>query len=376
MQSRIKTLAKKEKKEKLEPLKNLDFSFACQPVKCNYLMRVENLTCGYRNEKPLIENLNFGIGPNDKICVIGKNGKGKTTLLKCVAGILQPLSGNIICNPNSKIGFYEQTNVSSLVKERTVSEEILYSEKGTDFQTARNIAGAMMFEGDSALKKIGVLSGGEKARVMLGKLLVTPCNLLLLDEPTNHLDMDSSDALLAAIDNFEGTVIMVTHNEMFLFAIARKLIVFHNEKVFFFDGTYSDFLEKGGWDSEPDNSDLMEEDKKNQPRKLSKKELRKYRSEIITKKTKILKPKRERIAELEKEIDSAEIRYERLTKELIEASEKGDGAKIAKLSSAHSQCQGLIDERFAQFEKLTEELEKDEESFAMEIAELEKSLSV
>ena len=95
-----------------------------------------------------------------------------------------------------------------------------------DRQTARNICGAMMFSGDDALKRISVLSGGEKSRVMLGRLLVTPVNVLLLDEPTNHLDMESSDALLAAIDSFEGVVVMVTHNEMFLHALAHRLVVF------------------------------------------------------------------------------------------------------------------------------------------------------
>ena len=103
-------------------------------------------------------------------------------------------------------GVFEQTHIKSLVDTRTVEDEILYAHPDVDRQAARNICGAMMFSGDDALKKISVLSGGEKSRVMLGKLLVTPVNLLLLDEPTNHLDMDACDALLAALDNFSGTV--------------------------------------------------------------------------------------------------------------------------------------------------------------------------
>ena len=130
---------------------------------------------------------------------------------------------------------------------RTVEEEILYSHPDMDRQRARNICGAMMFSGDDALKRISVLSGGEKSRVMLGKLLATPMNLLLLDEPTNHLDMESCDALLAAIDFFEGTVIMVTHNEMFLHSLAERLIVFQNDHIEVFDGSYREFLEKDGW---------------------------------------------------------------------------------------------------------------------------------
>ena len=127
-------------------------------------------------------------------------------------------------------------NIHTLAYTRTVEEEILYSHPDVDRQQARNICGAMLFEGDKALKKIGVLSGGEKSRVLIGKLLATPANLLLLDEPTNHLDLESCDALLAAIDNFEGTVAMVTHNEMFLKTIAQRLIVFHNEEIYVFEG--------------------------------------------------------------------------------------------------------------------------------------------
>jgi ABC-type cobalamin/Fe3+-siderophores transport system ATPase subunit len=114
------------------------------------------------------------------------------------------------------------------------------------------ICGVMMFEGDDALKKIKVLSGGEKSRVLLGKLIAAPLNLLLLDEPNNHLDMESSDALLTAIDNFDGAVVMVTHNEMFLHALAERLIVFQDEGVSVFEGSYERFLERVGWKGEED----------------------------------------------------------------------------------------------------------------------------
>ena len=108
----------------------------------------------------------------------------------------------------------------------------------------------MLFEGDRALKKISVLSGGEKSRVLLGKMLATPSNLLLLDEPTNHLDMESVDSLIEAIDAFEGAVILATHSEMILHALAERLIVFEGGKPWLFEGTYGDFLERVGWQDE------------------------------------------------------------------------------------------------------------------------------
>ena len=115
---------------------------------------------------------------------------------------------------------------------------------------SRAICGLMMFEGDNALKKVSVLSGGEKSRVLLGKLLVSPANLLMLDEPTNHLDMESIDSLIEAIEAFDGAVIIVTHSELMLEAVATRLIVYDNDTISLFEGTYLDFLERVGWSEE------------------------------------------------------------------------------------------------------------------------------
>ena len=231
VQSRVKTLGKMEKKDKLERIKTLDFSFRSAPYRGKRILGASGISFSYDQDTPLISDLDITIGAGDRVCVIGKNGKGKTTLLKILAGTLSPQTGQVDYNPASIKGFFEQTNVNHLIDSRTIEEEILYSHHDIERQTARNICGVMMFEGDSALKKIGVLSGGEKSRVLLGKLLATPVNLLILDEPTNHLDMDSCDALLAALDSFEGAVVMVTHNEMFLHALAERLIVFQDDNV-------------------------------------------------------------------------------------------------------------------------------------------------
>ena len=230
VQSRIKTLSKMTRQEKLDKVKNLEFSFQTQPFSAKHVLTVRNLGFGFDPEAPLIQDLDFSIQAGERICVIGKNGKGKTTLLKLLAGSLTPQKGDITFHPAITAGVFEQTNIQTLVDSRTVEEEILYSHPHVDRQLARNICGAMMFGGETALKKIAVLSGGEKSRVMLGKILVTPVNLLLLDEPTNHLDMESCDALLEAIDSFDGTVIMVTHNELFLHALAERLIVFRPKR--------------------------------------------------------------------------------------------------------------------------------------------------
>ena len=359
VQSRIKTLKKMEKTAKLEQLKFLEFSFRYRPFPGKQALTAGNVSFSYDAQKSLIEDFSITIPAGEKICVVGKNGKGKTTLLKLLAGKLTPQSGQITYHPAIKKGFFEQTNVKSLVDARTVEEEILYSQPDVDRQHARDICGAMLFSGDDALKKISVLSGGEKSRVMLGKLLVTPANLLLLDEPTNHLDMESSDALLAAIDSFEGTVIMVTHNEMFLHSLAERLIVFQSDTIKSFEGSYQEFLEKGGWQDETQSSpkDRSKENRTGHITKRTKKEMRRQRSEIIAQRSTAVKPLQNRITRIENDIETRETELGHLNEAMQQASQNQDGAEIVELSQAIHTCQTMIDQIFDKLEQTSNELD-------------------
>jgi ATP-binding cassette subfamily F protein 3 len=384
VQSRVKTLQKMEKREKLERIKGLDFSFQNRPFKGKQLMLAENLAFSYDMKTPLIKDLSFSVAPGDRICVVGKNGRGKTTLIKILAGLLEPQKGILSQAPTLDMGVYEQTNVKTLVDERTVVDEVMYAEKGVDLQRARNICGLMMFEGDSALKKIAVLSGGEKSRVMLGKLLARPVNLLLLDEPTNHLDMESCDALLIALDNFDGAVIMVTHNEMFLHTLANRLIVFKDGHVSMFEGSYGYFLEKGGWgDAQTSQvsktsevslaqmSEVSKTPEASSAPKLNKKEMRRRRSEIIAEKGRVLKPLSEGITRAENGIDAREKELERLNQEMQSASQGRNGQKIKEISRALHACQTAIDQGFKDLEDLTRQLEEQQSLFDKKLALLE-----
>jgi ATP-binding cassette subfamily F protein 3 len=373
VQSRIKTLQKMEKKEKLDELKTLDFSFRSLSLTTRQALTVRELCFAYDGQKTLIKDFAFTVGAREKICIIGKNGKGKTTLLKLLAGALKQQSGQIAYHPGIKKGFFEQTNVKSLVDARTVEEEIIYAGPDVDRQQARNICGAMMFSGDDALKKISVLSGGEKSRVMLGKLLVTPTNLLLLDEPTNHLDMESCDALLAAIDSFPYTVIMVTHNEMFLHTLAERLIVFQKDQVDVFNGSYQQFLDKCGWQNEHPNG-LPGEGQKNQHpvgAKLNRKEIRRRKSEIIARRSRAVKPLQQNIVRLENNIETREAEMDLLNDSMQQASQNQDGRLIAELSRSIHGCQSAIDGLFDELEKITDELDSQNTVFETQLKQLE-----
>ncbi len=366
VQSRIKTLNKMEKKEKLEALKNLEFSFKYKPVTSKQIMRAENISFSYNKDNMLIKDLSIIIGSEDKIAVIGKNGKGKSTLLKLFAGMLEPDSGNIIYHTGCLKGYYEQTNVSSLNPDNTIEEEIQSVSDTFDRSYVRNICGAMLFEQDNALKKIKVLSGGEKSRVMLGKIIASPLNVLMLDEPTNHLDMDACDSLIEAVDNFPGAVIMVTHNEMFLHALADKLIVFQDEYPYIFEGTYEEFLEKEGWKEENTPKD------KEVKTKLNKKDTRKLRSEIIAEKNKIIKPLEEQVSLLENNISSYEEEINMLNNKLLEASENGNGQLIGEYGKRIAELNNLIDDSFNQLDTFYKDLESKKQEYNERLNQIEE----
>ena len=375
VQSRIKTLQKMEKRDKLEKLKDLEFSFSEKPLPGKAALQAHDIGFAYQPEAPLFADISITLAAGERICIVGPNGKGKTTLLKILAGALAPQTGEVLYHPAIQKGFFEQTNVSHLIPNRTVEEEILYSDAGVDRQLARNICGAMLFSGDDALKKIAVLSGGEKSRVLLGKIIATPVNLLLLDEPTNHLDLEACDALLEALDAFEGTLILVTHNEMFLHALAERLIVFRENGVEVFDGRYQEFLEKGGWQDEKPSA-TAEPAATGAPaenQKAARKELRRRRSEISTRRTRTLKPLEDEMKRLERDIYRRDAEMAQLTQSMQMASEKGDGAKIAEVSQTMHACQKETDRLFDALDRATREHESLAVGFERELKEIEET---
>ena len=286
VQSKIKMVEKMGEMEKLANIESLDFDFKYQEFTGNAnMLNVDNLFFGYDKDQPLIKDLSFKIQKGDKICVIGKNGKGKSTLLKILIGELQKDKGDIVVNSKTQIGYFGQTNIDRLNLNNTIEEELRTVNISLPRTTILATAGKMLFSGDSAQKRISVLSGGEKSRVSLGKIILTPCNLLVLDEPTNHLDIESCEALCEAIENFKGASIIVSHNEYLLNNIANKLIVFDNDKTFLFEGNYQDFLNKIGWASEKENKTIKVEKNKTikEEKKFNKKEKDKLENLIFQK---------------------------------------------------------------------------------------------
>jgi ATP-binding cassette subfamily F protein 3 len=298
-QSKVKILEKMEILEDLDYDANLSFDFNYKDTAAKFLVEVKDLSFGYTPDNILFENITFALSRGETLGIIGKNGKGKSTLLNTIAGELQQLTGSVEFHPSCQFGHFGQTNISHLNQDNTIMDEIYSVNHKLAEAVIRSICGLMMFSGDNAKKKISLLSGGEKSRVMLGKIIAQDVNLLFLDEPTNHLDIDSIDALTNAIKAFPGSCIIVTHSEELLRAVCDRLIVFTNNGADYFNGTYDEFLEKIGWEDD----DTTEKKKVEKP-KRNKKEIKKLRAAVVTEKSQATKPIRTEIEKIEEMLPS------------------------------------------------------------------------
>jgi ATP-binding cassette subfamily F protein 3 len=372
VQSKIRMLEKHERKGKLIEERSLDFEFKAAPLPGKWLVEIDDLSFSFSEEgPPIIDGLRMAVRKKDRIAVIGKNGKGKTTLLKLIAGELIPRQGTIRPNQNLMPAYFGQMNVDRLDPGKTVLDEVLSAHTEYALGSARAICGAMLFEDEKALKKISVLSGGERSRVMLGKILARPANLILLDEPDNHLDAESIDALIEAIDDFNGAVIIVTHSEMILKAIATRLVVFDAGGVSLFEGGYTDFLERVGWTDEQTIASPDVETEHEEAQKIpTRKDLRKRRAQIIGDKSKALTPLKKQITELEHQITELERGIDRDNNALIEASRNGEGKKIESLSLAVYNARNRIEGLFEELDVATGEYERKSQIFEAQLSEL------
>ena len=337
VQSRIKMLERLPKLNELADFESLDFEFRHAPFTAKTLLEVREVSFGYTPDHLLFRHMNLTINARDKFGVIGNNGKGKSTLLNVISGGLIPVTGEIKTHPDMRLGYFGQTNIQRLNPKLTVEEEIEQTNPALTRSQVRNICGTMMFGGDLALKKVAVLSGGEKSRTLLGKILAHPSNLVLLDEPNNHLDMESIDALIESLQSFPGALLIVTHNERILRALATKLIVFHRGKVDVFNSSYDEFLEKIGWEEENDGKGAQK-----QPT---------LRNNYIEKKEREKAERREkaRIGKLEALIMKSENALKQYNEQLEIEANRNNLAQINELSKKISRVKQEIEDLYSQY---------------------------
>lgn len=348
-QSKLKALQRMPTLKKLAALDDLDFSFNYAPFPGKQMLNCTDLNFSYDGNKdnPLIRNLNLEILTEDCIGIIGKNGRGKSTIIKLLAGELTPLSGFIKSSEKLNIGYFGQTNIDRLHPSHTIEQEISLSNPSLDIGNVRRICGIMMFSGDDAKKTVSILSGGEKSRVLLGKILAKPCNLLLLDEPTHHLDMESIEALTNAIEEFPGAVVIVSHSEMLLKELPlTKLIVCQNHSQDTFIGNYEDFLSRVGWEDEGASKAFDKE------KNLEKQDKKRKNNAPDEAKAKLLNPIQKKIKEIEKEIEQTEKKLDEDNDLLIQAATAEQKELIRQYSKQISFHKTKIDTLFSELEVL------------------------
>ncbi len=213
------------------------------------ILEIENLSKGYDNG-PLFKDFKLMAEVGEKIAVIGTNGVGKTTLIKTLVGELEADSGFVKWSENAKIGYYAQDHADEFDCDLTVFEWMYDCKaESDDEQAIRSVLGRLLFSQDDIKKKVKVLSGGEKGRMLFGKLMLQKPNILIMDEPTNHLDMESIESLNLALEMYQGTVVFVSHDREFVSSLASRIIEITPEKVIDFSGSYEDYLRSQGIES-------------------------------------------------------------------------------------------------------------------------------
>lgn len=244
-QSRRKRLEKMERIEKpIQDQQAPRIQFSAAKESGQRVIDVNNLAIGYSaSEAPLARHLNLELGRQEAIAIVGPNGVGKTTLLKTILGQLPALAGDIRLGSNVQIGYYDQ-NVNQLDPNLTVLETLWQAHDLTDEWQIRSILGSFLFSGETVEKKVGLLSGGEKARLSLALLATNHDNTLLLDEPTNHLDIDSKEVLEDALINYDGSLLFVSHDRYFINRIASKVLEIHPEGADLYLGDYDYYQAK------------------------------------------------------------------------------------------------------------------------------------
>lgn len=369
-QSKVKLLDKMDRMDTLGFDSTLKFNFNFKDTPAKVLLDIKNLTFGYSPENILFKDVSFTLEKGQVLGIIGKNGKGKSTLLNTLAGELQQLSGIVDYHGTASFGHFGQTNIAHLNPKNNVMDEIYLGNSKLAESTVRNICGSMMFTGDSAKKSISLLSGGEKSRVMLGQIIAREVNILFLDEPTNHLDMHSIDALTVAIQNFDGSAVIVTHSEELLRRVCHRLVIFTKDGAEYFDGNYDTFLEKIGWDEESDTEQSSSNTKKEQSPNINKKENKKLRSIIVQERSKIISPLKKEIDKLENNIIKSEELVESLQELLMKASNEGDNSKVIELSRDVTNYEKEIEDNFELLEVKQNKLDEILEEYELKLGEL------
>nr|MBC8147650.1 ABC-F family ATP-binding cassette domain-containing protein [Bacteroidota bacterium] len=329
------------------------FKFPPAPRSGKVVFEAENLSKSYE-DKLVLKDLNFAILKNDFVAFVGKNGEGKTTLSRIIVNELQH-QGKANLGYNVEIGYYAQNQTELLDYNKTVFQTIDDVAVGDIRTKIRSILGSFLFSGETIDKKVKVLSGGEKSRLALAKLLLTPVNLLVLDEPTNHLDMQSKDILKNALLRYDGSLIIVSHDRDFLQGLTNKVFEFKNQKIREYIGDIYDFLESRKIENSKElekNTETysLRKDISNSDNKIKWEKKKEIEKEIRKTSNKINKS--------EKLIEELEAKIQDIDALLSEPQNINEQTEFSELVHTYKELKNTLEEEMKNWEDLSLELEK------------------
>ena len=357
-QSKQKLLDKVERIEvEIEDISALKFKFPDPPRSSRLIVEAKELTKSYDGKKIILDKIDFAVERGEKIAFVGKNGEGKTTLAKIFAKV-ENYDGTLNYGGSVEIVYFAQHQAEMLSGDMTVLDVVDNAAMGDMRPKVRSLLGAFLFSGDSVYKKVKVLSGGEKARLALCKLLLTPANLIILDEPTNHLDMTSKDVLKQALSDFTGSLIIVSHDRDFLAGLTEKTIEFKNRKIKEFLGDINYYLEKNNLELLTQLEERIRNEKysqyqttstvsQSQQDRQNKKNQQKEENRLI-----------KQIARLENEISKLESESEKISKLFQDSDFMSHAALARDKQEEYNAIQTQLKEKITDWENKSNELEK------------------
>ena len=374
VQSRIKELEKLAQIDIPKQNKRLHFKFPSSNRSGKDVITIENMHKSFPGVK-LFHGLSKKVYRQDRIAIIGVNGAGKTTLLKMLAGELAQDQGEIKIGHNVEVSYYAQHQSESLDQKKTVLDEVWSTVPDTTMTFIRSVCGSFLFSGDDVDKSIGILSGGEKARVSLAKMLVRPGNILMMDEPTNHLDIWSSEALGKALESYDGTLVFVSHNKGFVNRIANKIWDISKGEIYEYQGNLKEYLyhlqqKKIRDDQNPQNhfadDKVVLEATSKETSKINKKTQKREEAEFRNEVFRRISPVKNEIEKLEKEIEKLEEKYCELENALADPGIYDNSGKSIPLLGEFETVKRRLERKMARWESTNEKLAKIHEELGTE----------
>jgi ATP-binding cassette subfamily F protein 3 len=357
VQSRIKQLEKLDLVEIEDEESGIRFSFPPAPPAGRVVMELRGLTKSYGTNR-IFTGLDFDIDRGDRIAFVGVNGAGKSTLSKIIANVEPYDAGERKPGHNVIISYFAQHQADELDPRKDVLGTVDDVAVGDIRKSLRNLLGCFLFSGDDVFKKVGVLSGGEKSRLALAKMLLQPCNLIVMDEPTNHLDMRSKSVMQQALLDFQGSYVIVSHDRDFLDPIVNKVVEFRRGSVKTYPGNVSDYLYMKQKQASVTVASEQRSQAKREESQLPEKERKRIEAEQRQKRYKLTKPVQDKIERVEKEIEVRE--REKAEMEVAMAHEDfyKDGEKVKAFSVRYKTLEDELKASYFRWNELTKDLER------------------